>query len=98
MVRRNALPVAASFNAPIAGVFFAIEVVVGQDNVTAFTPADLNLIDNLSPCQWLLRVPGGDRFDLLIRQIDRNPCHQVREAGATPVPFLPEMQMSCQVP
>lgn len=30
--------VAASFNAPIAGVFFAIEVVVGQYGVAAFAP------------------------------------------------------------
>jgi CIC family chloride channel protein len=33
--------VAASFNVPLAGVFFAIEVVVGQYGVAAFAPVVL---------------------------------------------------------
>lgn len=56
--------VAAAFNAPIAGVFFALEVVVGEMSSTLFAPVVIAAVSSSAIGRWLngdhpaLRVPA----------------------------------------
>ena len=49
-----AAAVAASFNAPLAGVFFALEVVVGHYGFAAFAPVILSAVAATGVCRYFL--------------------------------------------
>ena len=48
--------------------------------------------------QRLLRIPGGDGIDLLVRHVGRDLRHQVSEPRAAPMPLLPQFEMRLRVP